>query len=186
MRPSLPRTTDSGVARPCRLRSSSAFAALAASSSGNAAVKDFASPLRDLWVEENEATTHPRSCEGQQATPRRAQWHSRLVAREYVDGRLRVSGSGTWCARQNRAVCEMQWLYQDGTMLAVDKPAGLLSVPGRGEGKRECVAARVQAAVPDALVVHRLDQATSGVMLFGRGGPAQRALSIAFAERRVA
>ena len=71
-------------------------------------------------------------------------------------------------------------------MLAVDKPAGLLSVPGRGEGKRECVAARVQAAVPDALVVHRLDQATSGVMLFGRGGPAQRALSIAFAERRVA
>jgi tRNA pseudouridine32 synthase/23S rRNA pseudouridine746 synthase len=80
----------------------------------------------------------------------------------------------------------MQWLYQDGTMLAVNKPSGLLSVPGRGEDKRECVAARVQAAVPDALVVHRLDQATSGVMLFGRGASAQRTLSIAFAERRVA
>jgi tRNA pseudouridine32 synthase/23S rRNA pseudouridine746 synthase len=48
------------------------------------------------------------------------------------------------------------------------------------------VAARVQAALPDALVVHRLDQATSGVMLFGRGAAAQRALSIAFAERCVA
>jgi tRNA pseudouridine32 synthase/23S rRNA pseudouridine746 synthase len=80
----------------------------------------------------------------------------------------------------------MQWLYQDGTMLAVNKPSGLLSVPGRGEDKRECVAVRVQAAVPDALVVHRLDQATSGVMLFGRGASAQRTLSIAFAERRVA
>jgi tRNA pseudouridine32 synthase / 23S rRNA pseudouridine746 synthase len=77
-------------------------------------------------------------------------------------------------------------LYQDGTLLAVDKPAGLLSVPGRGEGHRDCVAARVQAEVPDALVVHRLDQATSGVMLFGRGAAAQRALSMLFAERRVA
>ena len=80
----------------------------------------------------------------------------------------------------------IEWLYRDDTLLAVDKPAGLLSVPGRGEAHRECVAARVQAAVPDALVVHRLDQATSGVMLFGRGAAAQRALSMAFAERRVA
>ncbi len=77
-------------------------------------------------------------------------------------------------------------LYQDDTLLAVDKPAGLLSVPGRGEAHRDCVAARVQAVLSDALVVHRLDQATSGVMLFGRGASAQRALSIAFAERRVA
>lgn len=71
-------------------------------------------------------------------------------------------------------------------LLAVDKPAGLLSVPGRGVANRDCVAARVQADVPDALVVHRLDQATSGVMLFARGAAAQRALSIAFAERRIA
>ncbi len=77
-------------------------------------------------------------------------------------------------------------LYEDESLLAIDKPAGLLSVPGRGEANRDCVAARVQAEVSDALVVHRLDQATSGVLLFGRGAAAQCALSIAFAERRVA
>ena len=77
-------------------------------------------------------------------------------------------------------------LYRDDTLLAVDKPAGLLAVPGRGEAKQDCVARRVQAGHPQALVVHRLDEATSGVMLFGLGADAQRALSIAFAERRVA
>ncbi len=77
-------------------------------------------------------------------------------------------------------------LYQDQSLVAIDKPAGMLSVPGRGEAGRDCVSARVQAVMSDALVVHRLDQATSGVMLFGRGPMAQRNLSIAFAERRVA
>jgi tRNA pseudouridine32 synthase / 23S rRNA pseudouridine746 synthase len=80
----------------------------------------------------------------------------------------------------------LQRLYEDESLVAIDKPAGLLSVPGRGEANRDCVAARVQVEMPDALVVHRLDQATSGVMLFGRGAASQRALSIAFAERRVA
>jgi tRNA pseudouridine32 synthase/23S rRNA pseudouridine746 synthase len=77
-------------------------------------------------------------------------------------------------------------LYRDDTLLAVEKPAGLLAVPGRGEAKHDCVAHRVQAEVQQALVVHRLDEATSGVMLFGLGAAAQRALSIAFAQRRVA
>jgi tRNA pseudouridine32 synthase/23S rRNA pseudouridine746 synthase len=77
-------------------------------------------------------------------------------------------------------------LLQDVALVAADKPAGLLAVPGRGDAKRDCLAARVQADVSDALVVHRLDQATSGVMLFGRGAAMQRALSIAFAERRIA
>ena len=86
----------------------------------------------------------------------------------------------------NRRMESLPRLYEDESLVAIDKPAGMLSVPGRGEAGRNCVAARVQAALPDALVVHRLDQATSGVMLFGRGAPAQRALSIAFAERRVA
>jgi tRNA pseudouridine32 synthase / 23S rRNA pseudouridine746 synthase len=88
-------------------------------------------------------------------------------------------------ARDNAAVQLIKWLYLDESLLAIDKPAGLLSVPGRGEANRDCVAARVQAEVADALVVHRLDQATSGVMLLGRGAAAQRALSMAFAERRV-
>jgi tRNA pseudouridine32 synthase / 23S rRNA pseudouridine746 synthase len=73
----------------------------------------------------------------------------------------------------------------DDHLLVVDKPAGLLAVPGRGEAGRDCLASRVQRPFPDALVVHRLDMATSGLMLFGRGAAMQRALSIAFARREV-
>ena len=77
-------------------------------------------------------------------------------------------------------------LYADDSLVVVDKPAGLLAVPGRGEQRQDCVAARVQCRFPDALVVHRLDQATSGLMVLARGADAQRTLSRAFAERRVA
>lgn len=77
-------------------------------------------------------------------------------------------------------------LYADDAIVVVDKPAGLLAVPGRGESGRDCVAARVQARFADALVVHRLDQATSGLMVLARGAEAQRTLSRAFADRRVA
>lgn len=67
----------------------------------------------------------------------------------------------------------------------LDKPAGLLAVPGRGADKQDCLSARAQALWPDALVVHRLDMATSGLFLMGRGAHMQRALSRAFAERAV-
>ena len=77
-------------------------------------------------------------------------------------------------------------VYVDEHLLVLDKPAGLLCVPGRGPGKQDCLAARAQALWPDAQVVHRLDMATSGLVAMGRGGAMQRALSIAFAERRVA
>lgn len=77
-------------------------------------------------------------------------------------------------------------LHADAALVVVDKPAGLLSVPGRGADKQDCAAVRVAAQFPDALVVHRLDMATSGLLLFARGPALQRALSIAFAERRVA
>lgn len=70
-------------------------------------------------------------------------------------------------------------------MIVIDKPTGLLAVPGRGAHRQDCLAARVQAGFPDALVVHRLDQATSGLMLFARGVEAQRALSAAFERRAV-
>lgn len=70
-------------------------------------------------------------------------------------------------------------------MVVVNKPAGVLSVPGRGEAGRDNLTVRVQALWSDALVVHRLDQATSGLIVFGRGTDAQRVLSVAFAERRV-
>jgi tRNA pseudouridine32 synthase / 23S rRNA pseudouridine746 synthase len=82
------------------------------------------------------------------------------------------------------ATVSLTVLHSDAELLAFDKPAGLLCVPGRGEDKQDCLATRVQARWPDALVVHRLDMATSGIVLMARGAPVQRQLSIDFAERR--
>ena len=79
----------------------------------------------------------------------------------------------------------LQFHHLDDDLLVVDKPAGLLAVPGRGEDKQDCLSTRVQRLYPDALVVHRLDMATSGLMLMARNPGAQRILSLAFAERRV-
>lgn len=76
-------------------------------------------------------------------------------------------------------------VYLDEHLIALDKPAGLLAVPGRGADKADCLSARVQASHPDALVVHRLDQATSGLLLMARGLAVQRALSRAFEQREV-
>lgn len=76
-------------------------------------------------------------------------------------------------------------LYADADLLVLHKPAGLLCVPGRGPDKQDCLSARVQTCWPEALVVHRLDQATSGLVLMARNLATQRALSTAFAERRI-
>lgn len=76
-------------------------------------------------------------------------------------------------------------LHADDTLLILSKPPGLLCVPGRGADKQDCLSARAQALWPDALVVHRLDQPTSGLVLMARGAPMQRALSHAFAQRLV-
>lgn len=77
------------------------------------------------------------------------------------------------------------FLYLDDSLLVVDKPSGLLAVPGRGEAGLDNQAVRVQAAVADALVVHRLDMSTSGLLLFARGKEMQRRLGHAFAQREV-
>lgn len=79
----------------------------------------------------------------------------------------------------------IELLYVDDTLLVVNKPSGLLAVPGRGADKQDCLSARVQTHYPDALIVHRLDMATSGLMVLARGPAAQRALSMAFAAREV-
>lgn len=76
-------------------------------------------------------------------------------------------------------------VHADRWRVVVDKPSGLLSVPGRGEHKQDCAWARVAAEFPDALIVHRLDQSTSGLIVFARGEAIQRALSEAFAARLV-
>ncbi|MBZ8138804.1 RNA pseudouridine synthase [Rubrivivax gelatinosus] len=76
-------------------------------------------------------------------------------------------------------------VHADDACLVLDKPPGLLAVPGRGPDKQDCLVVRARAHWPDALTVHRLDMATSGLIVYGRGPAAQRTLSIAFAERRV-
>ncbi len=76
-------------------------------------------------------------------------------------------------------------LHEDAHLLVFDKPAGLLCVPGRGEDKQDCLSARALRRWPDALVVHRLDMATSGLVLMARSLAMQRALGDAFAARQV-
>jgi tRNA pseudouridine32 synthase/23S rRNA pseudouridine746 synthase len=79
-----------------------------------------------------------------------------------------------------------QLLHVDAGLAVALKPAGLLAVPGRGEDGHLNLTAWVQQQLPDALVVHRLDMATSGLMLFARGTAMQRALSALFEARAVA
>ncbi|TMV82095.1 RNA pseudouridine synthase [Thioclava sp. BHET1] len=76
-------------------------------------------------------------------------------------------------------------LHHDQHLLLVDKPSGLLSVPGRGEHLADCMIARAQKLFPEALLVHRLDRDTSGLMVFALTKHAQRHLSLQFEERRV-
>ncbi|WP_282062414.1 RluA family pseudouridine synthase [Roseobacter litoralis] len=74
-------------------------------------------------------------------------------------------------------------LHEDAEVLLVDKPAGLLSVPGKGPHLADCLLARVQAMFADALLVHRLDRDTSGVMIFALTPHAQRHLGLQFEKR---
>jgi len=80
---------------------------------------------------------------------------------------------------------KLELIYQDEYLVAVNKPFGLLSVPGRGEDKQDCVVARLQQDVPEIRVVHRLDCHTSGIMLFAIGPDMQRQLSRLFHDREV-
>lgn len=79
----------------------------------------------------------------------------------------------------------VQAVHLDDYLIVLDKPMGLLAVPGRGPDKQDCMSARAQARWPDAMIVHRLDMDTSGLLLMARGAEMQRRLSMAFAERRV-
>jgi tRNA pseudouridine32 synthase/23S rRNA pseudouridine746 synthase len=79
----------------------------------------------------------------------------------------------------------MKLFFSDAFVLAVEKPSGLLSVPGKGADKQDCLLSRMQAIYPDALLVHRLDMDTSGLMLFARSLDVQRALSMQFEKRAI-
>ncbi len=76
-------------------------------------------------------------------------------------------------------------LYSDDHLIVANKPSGLLSVPGRGVDKQDCLSSRIQSGFPDALSVHRLDMETSGLIVMARGKAAHRALSISFERRQV-
>jgi len=76
-------------------------------------------------------------------------------------------------------------LHRDDALLVLNKPSGLLSVPGRGPQRQDCLTLRVQREYPQAMNVHRLDMATSGVMVMARSRSVHRQLSRQFQERRV-
>jgi tRNA pseudouridine32 synthase / 23S rRNA pseudouridine746 synthase len=79
----------------------------------------------------------------------------------------------------------LQLVHIDDDLLVVDKPSGLLSVPGRGADKQDCLISRIQAQFPEALAAHRLDMSTSGLLLVARGEAMQRELFRLFRERAV-
>lgn len=79
----------------------------------------------------------------------------------------------------------LEILHADHELLLVNKPAGLLSVPGKGDHLADCLIARLAAAFPEVLLVHRLDMDTSGVMVFARTPHAQRHLGLQFEKRHM-
>ena len=76
-------------------------------------------------------------------------------------------------------------LYLDAYLIAVNKPSGLLSVPGKGAEKLDSLSRRVQQIYPEALVVHRLDMPTSGIVLMARNKDAQSRLGQLFEQRKI-
>ncbi|MFM7107252.1 MAG: RluA family pseudouridine synthase [Planctomycetaceae bacterium] len=83
-------------------------------------------------------------------------------------------------------VVDPGWIiHRDSRLLVLDKPSGLLAVPGRGPDLQDCLSARVQRAFPTALVVHRLDRDTSGLMLMALDAEAQRHVGGQFERREV-
>ena len=75
--------------------------------------------------------------------------------------------------------------FQDAHMIIVDKPSGLLTVPGRGPEKADCLLSRVHVSHPSALIVHRLDMETSGLVILALEADTHRALSKLFEQRAV-
>jgi tRNA pseudouridine32 synthase / 23S rRNA pseudouridine746 synthase len=80
---------------------------------------------------------------------------------------------------------DLDIVYHDESLLVLNKPSGLLSVPGRGVDKSDCLTTRVQKEFPDALSVHRLDMSTSGLMVLARGKEMHLRLSQLFRECKI-
>lgn len=80
---------------------------------------------------------------------------------------------------------KQEWiLYEDKDIIVVNKPSGLLSVPGKQPEHKNCVLSCLHTTHPDALIVHRLDMDTSGILLLARNKESHRLLSIQFQDRQ--
>lgn len=79
---------------------------------------------------------------------------------------------------------QLDVLFKNDRILAVNKPPGLLSVPGLGPQNQDCIASRAAALFPGAMIVHRLDSETSGVMVLALDPDTHRRLSMQFEKRR--
>lgn len=77
----------------------------------------------------------------------------------------------------------LKFLYQDDSLLVVNKPSGLLSVPGKADAHKDSLETRLRSQSPDTLLIHRLDMATSGVMVFAKTAHAQRHIGLQFEKR---
>ena len=78
---------------------------------------------------------------------------------------------------------DIEYVYNDEQIIIVDKPANMLSVPGRTPDKQDCLIHRVQKLFPEARIVHRLDFATSGLMVIAQNRESHRELSRQFEKR---
>jgi len=76
-------------------------------------------------------------------------------------------------------------VYQDNDIVVLNKASGILSVPGRLPEHQDCLQNRVQRVLPSATIVHRLDMATSGLMIMALNKPAHVAISRQFEQRKI-
>lgn len=77
----------------------------------------------------------------------------------------------------------LEIIYRDDDLIVLNKPSGLLSVPGKALEHKDCLERRVQTVFPTATVVHRLDMATSGIMIMALNKAAQRHINRQFQQR---
>lgn len=85
----------------------------------------------------------------------------------------------------NPPSAEIAILHCDAELMIIDKPCGLLSVPGKGDDRLDCLITRLQKHYPQARIVHRLDLDTSGVMVIAMNPAAHRHLGLQFERRHV-
>jgi tRNA pseudouridine32 synthase/23S rRNA pseudouridine746 synthase len=78
----------------------------------------------------------------------------------------------------------LEIVYQDEDLVVLNKPSGLLTVPGRLPEHKDCLQKRVQKVLPSATIVHRLDMATSGILLMALNKPSHVAISRQFEKRK--